>query len=66
MTTRTRTAKSQRKTIENTPELREALVHAAIILGCERTTPPESNGDAEDRKVALKLAEFARQLGATF
>jgi hypothetical protein len=56
---------SKRQTIDNTPELREALVWAAIGLGYDRTDELGSEDEASDRKAARKLSEFARQLGAT-
>jgi hypothetical protein len=50
--------------IQNTPELRAALVHAAIGLGFDRAGAAGNANEAEDRAVGKVLADLARQLGA--
>jgi len=57
---------STRITVDNTPELRDALVHAATLLGHDRTSAPETDNEPADRNAARMLAKFARQLGASF
>jgi hypothetical protein len=56
---------SKRKTIDNTQELRDALVHAAIGLQYDYTNAPANANEADDRKAGQILAELAKQLGAT-
>lgn len=56
---------NKRTTINNTKELRDALVHAAIGLRYDYTTAPASDNEADDRKAGQILAELAKQLGAT-
>jgi hypothetical protein len=66
MTTKQRTPKTtKRQPIHNTPDLRQALRWAAIGLGYDRIDEPCNSDEAEDRKHGRKLAELARQLGAT-
>jgi hypothetical protein len=56
---------SKRKTIDNTRQLRDAIVYAAIGLGYGSPIAPQNDNDLNDRKAAQQLAELAKQLGAT-
>jgi hypothetical protein len=56
---------SKRKTFDNTRELRDARVHAAIGLGYGSPIAPQNDNALSDRKAAKQLAELAKQLGAT-
>ena len=56
---------SKQKMINNTQELRDALVYAAIGLRYDYTNQPVNANEAEDRKAGRILAELAKQLGAT-
>jgi hypothetical protein len=54
----------RRAAIHNTPELRAALIYAAIGLGFDRADAPHSANESEDRTVGKVLADLVRQLGA--
>jgi len=50
--------------IHNTPELKAALIYAAIGLGIDRADAPHKANEAEDRTVGKVLTDLARQLGS--
>jgi hypothetical protein len=56
--------KTARKTILVNRELTDALEHAAIGLGYERTWPAQNANEQDDRNAAKILMDLLKTLGA--
>lgn len=58
----TKTTRTKKQAIEVTPELLDAMEHAATMLGYHRTSAPRNDDEASDRNAAKVLMAFARKM----